>query len=184
MLRSLLCGAMVLASPIPSQQPMDFVQYPNVHRVDCLEGKGTAFRIGGHHWISVAHVTALNLCQVGTEKINVTVQDGPNDFSEFDTQSVGNGFKVNCEGFKPGQWYWAIGHAHGAPFQTQIALYATYAKAADGKRILVGPYNVIPGMSGGPVLNAAGEVVGTVNAYNPDTPISLSRELKGSPVCR
>jgi S1-C subfamily serine protease len=52
-----------------------------------------------------------------------------------------------------------------------------------GKRVLIGEYNYIPGMSGGPVLDELGQVVGTVNAYIPGTPISLSREMRDTSVC-
>jgi S1-C subfamily serine protease len=37
---------------------------------------------------------------------------------------------------------------------------------------------VIPGMSGGPVIDQTGAVVGTTNAYMPDTGISFSRDLR------
>jgi hypothetical protein len=187
MLRSLLAAclapAIVSASPEPSAS-LVFVKYPLVHKLGCDEGSGTAFRTGLNHWISVAHVTALHNCMVDGNKIAVTEQDRARDFSRFDTQnSVPNGFRVNCHGFIPGQWYWSVGHALGKPFQTAIALYATYAKAPDGKRVLLGEYDVIPGMSGRPIINSAGEVVGTVNAFIPGTPISLSRELKSTSIC-
>jgi len=185
MLRSLLAGAMVFASPVPSQQPMDWVQYPGIVRVDCTEGKGTAVQVGENHYLSVAHVTALNNCAVNGFPIHVTEQAGSLDFSQFDALGGRHlKLKISCEGFKAGQWYWATGFAHGAPFQTGIALYATYAKAEDGKRILIGPYNVIPGQSGGAIFDRDGAVVGMVNAYMPGSPISLSRELKDTSLCR
>ena len=160
------------------------IQYPLVRKVSCKEGSGTAFRIGRNHWISVAHVTALHDCEVAGGPITVTDQDGKNDFSTFDTPSItSNGFKVNCGGFIPGQYYYAVGHALGLPFHTVITVYATYARWPDGKRVLIGPYDFIPGMSGGPVLNSAGEVVGTVNAFVRGEPISLSRELKDTAIC-
>lgn len=186
MLRSLFLAA-VLSAPVssaPEPDMMRFVAYPLVHRVDCAEGRGTAFRMGLNHWGSVAHVTALHNCSVDGETIAVTEQDGGRDFARFDTaKGAPNGFRINCGGFIPGHWYWAIGYARGLPVQTAIALYATFAKAPDGKRVLIGEYTVIPGMSGGPILDEAGQVVGTVNAYFPDRPISLSRELKDTSIC-
>jgi hypothetical protein len=176
--------ALALAAPQPVYSPISFVQYPMVHRVDCAEGRGTAFRAGANHWISVAHVTAMHDCRIDGAPVTVTEQDGVNDFSRLDTATgAPNGFRINCHGFVPGQWYWSVGFAGGAPWQTALAVYATYAKAPDGKRVLIGPNDFIPGMSGGPVLNEAGEVVGTVNAYVPGTPISLSRELKDTSAC-
>jgi hypothetical protein len=183
----LLKGASVLAlmlAPVPASDSLRFVQYPLVHKISCDEGSGTGFRIGLNHWLSVAHVTAMHNCDVDGQKIAVTEQNGSEDFSRFDTpMGVPNGFRVNCGGFIPGHWYYAVGHAQGLPFQTLLAVYATYAKYADGKRILIGEYDFIPGMSGGPVMDAEGQVVGTVNAFIPDTPISLSRELKDTSIC-
>ena len=50
-------------------------------------------------------------------------------------------------------------------------------------RYLLGP-QVIPGMSGGPILNSRGEVVGVVNRYTREMPLSYSRALKDTSVCR
>lgn len=182
------CAAVLALAPVSSvteQAPMVFTQYPLVHKVTCLEGSGTAFRVGANHWLSVAHVTGMHACEIDGQPVTVTEQDGEHDFSRLDTPTgAPNGFKINCEGFKVGTWVWAVGHAKGMPFHTAIAVYVTYAKVFDGRRILIGPHTFIPGMSGGPVLNQAGEVVGLVNAYVPGTPISISRELKDTSVCR
>ena len=183
MLKLLFAASLALA-PAAAEPEMRFVAYPLIHKVSCDEGSGTAFRVGVNHWMSVAHVTAMHNCAVDGAKVSVTEQDGARDFSRFDTMNaVPNGFRVSCVGFLPGRWYWAIGHAKGLAIQTAIPVYATYAKAPDGKRVLIGPYDFIPGMSGGPVLDELGQVVGTVNAYLPGTPISLSRELKDTSVC-
>lgn len=183
-----VAGAALLAlapvSAAEQQAPLVFLQYPMVHKVDCLEGSGTAFRVGKNHWLSVAHVTGMRMCTIDGEPITVTEQDGVNDFSRLDTPSEGNGFRINCGGFIPGHWFWAVGHARGYPFHTAMAVYATYAKTFDGRRVLIGPYNFIPGMSGGPVMDETGAVVGTVNAYLPGTPISISRELRDTSVCK
>jgi hypothetical protein len=181
--RSIFAACLAL-QPATDYDSMRFVQFPLVHKVSCDEGSGTGFRVGLDHWLSVAHVTAMHNCAVDGAKIAVTEQDGSRDFSRFDTEKgVPNGFRVNCSGFIPGTWVWAIGHAMGKPVQTALALYVTYAKSGDGKRVLIGEYDVIPGMSGGPILNSEGEVVGLVNAYIPHTPISLSRELRDTSIC-
>lgn len=179
-------GLPALAFSLVSATPPDsklFVNYPLVHKVSCDEGSGTAFRIGKNHWLSVAHVATLSHCEIDGRKVVVTEIDGKHDFARLDGESSGNGFRVNCSGFIPGHWYWAVGHAKGLPFQTALAVYATYARGGNGKRVLIGEYDFIPGMSGGPVLDELGQVVGTVNAFIPGTPISLSRELKETSIC-
>jgi hypothetical protein len=179
-LAALLALAPVSATPVS----LELVHYPLVHRVDCLEGRGTAFRIGGTHWLSVAHVTALHACSIDGQPITVTEQDGKRDFARLDAGIVPqNGMQISCKGFIPGHWYWSVGYPLGGPIQMAIPLYATYAKSPSGLRILLGEEAVIPGMSGGPVMDETGAVVGLVNAYQPGTGISMSRELRETSVC-
>lgn len=172
------------ASPEAPDDYMAFQDFPGVYRIDCEEGRGTAVQIGHHRLISAAHVTAMHGCAVGGKPVTVTEQDGARDFAEISADVPGPGLKMSCEGYHAGEWVWSVGYAHGASFQTAIALYATYIKDREGKRVLIGPYTVIPGMSGGPIMNARGEVVGIVNAYVPDTEISFSRDLRDTDLCR
>jgi hypothetical protein len=189
MLRSLIALSLFMAAtsllvPTAAYAPMAFVQYPLVHRVNCDEGSGSAFRVGANHWLTALHVAALTHCEIDGAPVTVTERDEANDFARMDTPlGVPNGYRINCSGFVPGRWYWASGFANGAPFQTGIAVYATYARDASGKRVLIGPNDFIPGMSGGPVMDESGAVVGMVNAYVQGTPISLSREMRDTSMC-
>jgi hypothetical protein len=83
MLKPLLAASIAFA-PAHDASSIVFVNYPLVHRVDCLEGRGTAFRVGGSHWLSVAHVTALHACSIDGQPITVTEQDGAHDFARLD----------------------------------------------------------------------------------------------------
>lgn len=182
---SVLLGACSLAFvPATTKQDVEgFVQHPNVKQVVCLLGKGTAFRIAPDRFVSVAHVTKNDRCSI-EGKLIAGVQDGNLDFSTISLPNDGlPGLKISCEGFKPGEWYWATGFAYGAPFQTNIALYATYLKI-DGMRVFMGPRTVIPGMSGGPIFGPDGAVVGTTNAYHPILGTSYSVELKDTQLCK
>ena len=185
--RAFAAATALLVPTAVTPQTADYIafnQYPLIHQVSCREGSGTAFRVGPRHFYSVAHVTALHQCKVDGKPIKVTEQDGLHDFSQFDVDlPARKHLGINCTGFIPGHWYWSVGYAFGAPFQTSIALYATAARDGNGRRVLLGQHTVIPGMSGGPIFDEVGRVVGLVNAYIPGSPISLSRELRDTDAC-
>jgi hypothetical protein len=182
LLRVLACATLSLA-PAQADYGVTFINYDGVVRVDCLEGKGTAFRVGKTHFYTAAHVSSMHLCFVGNKPISNVKIDGNTDFAEFDADLPGPRLKISCEGYHAGEWGWATGYALGAGFQTAMPEYETYVKNGNGMRMMIGPHAFIPGMSGGPVFNAAGEVVGTVNAYFQNTNISLSRDLRDTAPC-
>lgn len=185
MIAKMLAGAVALALSTPaSVASPSVVYYPQAALVSCAEGLGTAFRVEGGKWVSAAHVTGNTACTVEGSPIKAA-SEGDLDFSTADAlPSKVRGFKVNCDGYKPGEWVFAIGYAGGRPWQTMTMLLATYKTDSEGRRVLFGYPSVIPGMSGGPILNAQGEVVGIVNAYVPGLPFSFSRELRDTSLCR
>jgi hypothetical protein len=63
-------------------------------------------------------------------------------------------------------------------------LLVTDKRAANGMVGLRGLPTVIPGMSGGVVLNEAGEAVGVINMFTPFDQWSLSRSLSETSLCR
>jgi S1-C subfamily serine protease len=77
----------------------------------------------------------------------------------------------------------AIGYAGGWSWQTMTRHLATYQVSRDGLQVLIGYPSVIPGMSGGAVVNERGEVVGIINAYVKGSPLSFSRPLKDTSIC-
>lgn len=180
MIVKVLCAAALVAAPVPASAPDAlFVHIPAIHQVVCNEGLGTAFEAGG--WmISVAHVTSLHGCHIG----NMPVFPKPEGELDFSTIALpANGFRINCQGFRDGEIYWAVGYAQGLPIQRMITLVGTGEHDPNGEAILIGYPTVIPGMSGGPIIDSGGRVVGTVNMYAIDYPLSFSRELKDTSVC-
>lgn len=176
--------SLVCVSATPAENPIGTTQYPLVHQVVCDRAKGTAFRIGPTTFLSVAHVTSNTGCTIDGYYFTAR-NDGESDFSILDVPSDKlGGFKINCDGFIPGEWYYAIGYAQGLPWQQTVTILATYVKIPNGMRLLLGSPTVIPGMSGGPVINSRGEVVGTVNMYTRGAPLSYSRALRDTEVCR
>lgn len=157
--------------------------YPQVKQVICAKSRGSAVRIGNDTFISVTHVTTNSGCSIDGEPITVTYSDGGLDFSILRTARPGRGLEIDCGGFVPGEYYFATGFAYGWPIQTTILIRSTSLRSFNGLAILYGPQTVIPGQSGGALLNAAGKIVGVVNAYNPVLLLSFSRALKDTPLC-
>lgn len=182
MMRAFACAVALLVPSSAATPTTGLPQYPQVRQVVCSEGKGTAF-LTDHGWLSVAHVTTLTHCQIDGQDIEGN-SEGDLDFSTVKVALPGKGLRINCGGFRPGHWYFAVGYAGGADWQTMTRQLAIYKQTEDGMRYLYGYPTVIPGMSGGPIFNDEGEVVGTVNRYNRDYPFSYSRELKDTSVCR
>jgi hypothetical protein len=180
-LAALVCNSAAAPDTIPDA-PIPY--YPQIHQVSCDLGKGSAVRIGDDTYVTAAHVSKLSGCSIDGEPLQVVNQSGELDFTILHSNAHGRGLKINCGGFVPGDFYYATGFAHGWPIQTTILLRATAFKGWHGFTILYGPQTVIPGQSGGAVMNAAGELVGIVNAYNSALGLSFSRPLSETVLCQ
>ena len=178
---ALVALAMPLASA--SQTPARNY-YQQVHQVMCDRSRGTAVRISEDTYLSVHHVSVNKGCRINGEMIRVVEESPELDFSILHTSRTGRGMKISCEGIRPGSWVFAVGYANGWPIQRMTMHLATPHKSNSGFVVLLGHDTVIPGMSGGPVLNAKGEIVGMVNAYNRVFGMSFSRDLKDTSVCQ
>jgi hypothetical protein len=188
MLESLIAGAIALALNSSGLPPVTFVPNPYIEKISCDGGSGTGFKLANGTWVSVWHVTRMEGCKIDGLPIILTHSDPHGDFSTFIVPGDNRrgGLKANCGGYRDGQWVHAQGHARGHPvIQSMPLMYSDAVQSLGfgrGWSVLV--YNsVIPGQSGGPVLNGQGEVVGTVNAYNPFWPISFSRSLSRTILC-
>jgi hypothetical protein len=171
----LSAGALAFA-PVPA--PV-YIDYPLVEMVRCAEGTGTAFTAAGRI-VSVHHVTRLTNCSVNGV-VPKWEQEGDKDFSTAPAQIVG--YRIDCEGFKAGETYYASGYAEGGP-ERLITLIGTGEYHGNGMAVLLGYPTVIPGQSGGPIFSTRGEVVGTVNMFAIFYPLSFSVELKDTEMCK
>ena len=189
MIGKLLCAALSVVLPayalnVSARTPVssDVVRYAQVHQVDCNAGKGTAVNTD-KGWVSANHVTSLSGCEIEGHPIDATGEKGL-DFSTLRVAIRGPQFKVNCDGIKPGTWVFAVGFAGGFSWQTMTRHLATFQTEKDGLQLLLGYPSVIPGMSGGAILNEKGEIVGIINAYVRGSPLSFSRPLKDTSLCQ
>lgn len=169
-----------VSAATPPETPPPY-HYPMVKQVLCKYAKGTAFRLGDTV-VTAAHVSNNYGCTIGGEAFTANSEPGL-DFATLEGLPIGRGMKINCDGFKAGEWYHAVGYASGNPWQMTVTVLATWERAGNGVRIMLGYPTFIPGMSGGPVMNGAGEVVGIVNSYWRGQPYSGSRELKDTSLC-
>jgi hypothetical protein len=179
-----LVGAVALALSAPAPLvtgPSEY--YPQVKQVICDDSKGSAVLVEGGKYVTAAHVTDGVNCKIDGMPITATPEPGL-DFATIPAPaSKQRGFRINCEGFKAGQWVHVVGYAKGWPWQTMQLLLATYKKDTDGKRVIFGFPTFIPGQSGGLVAQD-GAITGIVNSYIPGMPFSFSRELKDTSLCR
>jgi hypothetical protein len=191
MLRNLLCaGALALACVSPAKAEQAYT-HPHVRQVVCyfgnMMGRGTAWRISKGRFVSVSHVTGRGgSCYIDGKPITVEHDDPFGDFSIVRTDDrTEGGIPLNCNGYYHGYHYYSVGYARGQHPSVAITLRANklFFNFFAQWQIFTGIETVIPGMSGGPILNASGEAVGAVNAYNKQG-VSWSRSYKETVLCQ
>jgi hypothetical protein len=186
--KACIAGALALAVDFGIDfGPTTFVEHPYVEKVQCNEGSGTAFKIKDGRWLSVNHVTDNSGCTIDGKPVTVISADVEGDFSVIDfPDKRSGGIEVNCLGFRDGGWYYGMGHGKGlrTPQVKAVRYSAILTYFYSKKWGILQANRFVPGMSGGPVLDQTGRVVGTVNAYGIWERISFSRQLRDTSICR
>lgn len=182
--KCLVAAATLLASSPAVPQTMGA---PTVPRIMCKVPRGytagSAFRIGSHFLVTAKHVIANGECRIDGEPVTITYKSPAQDYALLSDDRDGAFLKVDCGGFQRGHEYIAIGHARGLDQLTAIKIIGTGEKDGD-MSILVGIFTVIPGQSGGVILDAeTGAAVGMVNAYDPEKGWSYSIALHDTSIC-
>jgi S1-C subfamily serine protease len=182
MLRSVL-AAMTLgiapAQPVPAQ-PHE-IPYAAITLVRCGDFAGTAFHIGNGRYITAYHVIAEggNECTIGLNKVTVAGVEKSLDVAELRGPVIDAKFQLNCSGFKPGHEYLAVGYAGGV-YRTNLPLiYSTFGHDPEnGNGQFIGA-DMIPGMSGGPLVGEDYRVSGINLQRWP----SRARDLRDTYLC-
>lgn len=181
--KALFFGVAAISSLGTTRSDIPATEYPEIVRVECLGGSGSAFRVGPNLLLTVAHVTSVGGCFIGGKPFRVAETRG--DFAVLTMPEPSRQWlRIDCRGFVAGRRYAAVGFARGLPTQTSVDLVATGDTLA-GLAVLKGVFTAVPGQSGGAVIDVATRrPVGTVNAYQMRAGLTGSVELKGTSVCR
>ena len=176
-------AALLTAAPSIPQTPSTTFRHNEaaIVRVFCQNGEGavwgTAFKITATQYITARHVTNDRTCFVAGQQVLVHTEDEQHDYASFDGPRSDAVIEPSCEGFRRGKTYASRGFARGEPFNVfspQIAFPLTLG----GFQTFVGE-PVIPGMSGGPMIDEQGRVVGINNMRWPNR----SMPLRSTPLC-
>lgn len=159
----------LLAAPANAEVTIDTSA---VVQVICKDSRGSAVKIDDDTYISVAHVTQAEGCEIQGVPIEV-LQSDAKDFSILRGPKSEVRASYTCSGFTSNREYLAVGYGGGWPVLMHQPLRAS------GFKVFGEPYQmftgeVIPGMSGGAVFNKAGKVVGVVNMRFPARSLPLS----------
>ena len=166
-----------------------FMDLDIVYKIVCSSGgRGTGFAVDHNKLVTAAHVVRdQGSCHVNGRPVTVVHIDAATDIAIVSV-AVENTrrFKLSCAGFTPEKSYVGAGYAQGTDFVAQRVMGTdTFAKGDKfgGMRILTGHF--YRGMSGGPVVDENGVVVGIVSGgpILPFIPEALSRELKTTHLC-
>ena len=171
-----LALVLLLGASAPVQSGSYAAPDAAIVRVECDDGIGTAVKISGDTYVTATHVVSSGVCRVGGVRITNIVSE-ENDFSSFTGPTSTVKAKVSCRGYRAGDFYLARGYAFGAADIHSIPWQAT-PFVIKGYQTFMG--DGIPGMSGGPVVDSRGRVVGVTNRRWP----SQSIAFKNTSICK
>lgn len=190
---------LTLSTALSADRPyVSFVNLNTTHLIECQVGQefylGTAFQITPTVLVTAGHVTGSrpNTCLQLDQDKKLVVYDtnSDRDVSLLATYKTSDSptLKYSCQGFHPGETYYSLGYAHGkelllVKLTALKGRYNLYEEPTPhGFQLLTGL--IYSGMSGGPILNSSGIVIGINNASNYNNGRSLSRPLQDTSLCQ
>lgn len=179
-------------APLPvNTNPSPYFLHLNlVPLVSCQGGSGSAFVVDTDTLVTANHVIESGSCTVWGSPVEVLFQDRELDYAVIRvTVAFPGRFVIDCAGYQSGNRYYAAGWAGGADLVMQKLdgtdgrMSLTRSKVPwQGQALLRG--SSFAGMSGGPIVDERGFVVGIVNGImGGGRPLSISRELKDTYLC-
>jgi S1-C subfamily serine protease len=176
-------AALLTAAP---SVPQEVAEYPHdeaaIVLVYCQRTAGavtgTAFKVSETAYITAHHVVVGGACFVAGQRVTVTSLDDKRDYATFTGPASPAVIRPSCAGFNAGQTYAARGYPGGGTYNIFAPWQATRATMG-GFRVFMAS-DSIPGMSGGPVLDAQGRAVGIVSMRWParSMPLQLTGYCK------
>lgn len=167
-----------------------------IRRIRCSGGHGTGVIIGRDTMITAAHViegqTGCRDDESG-ELLTVVYKNTDHDFAVlyFPTTRHDEWARISCGGFRTGRTYYSYGYAGVGDSDIMMTRQIATNDFVDGTpsrgspffhmRVLRGV--VIPGMSGGPIFDEEGRVIGLNNLTGDNYRFGLSREIRDTYLC-
>ena len=194
----------VVLALVGCDQPIDNMGAPRINermvpKIACEFQVGSGIQINSNTVITAEHVVRNGGCRVdyarrgGYRDLTVVNSSSNNDFAELSSSQTlrGTNMRVSCEGVVTGQTYWLAGYPGGGNLSVvQVQATDRYIRGVtansrytiDNLRVMQG--QAYGGMSGGPVINQAGQVVGIISAVARNVPDeTMIKELSDTWMC-
>jgi len=168
-----------------------FINNDLVVQVRCGGSTGTAAWIDRNTLITAQHVTRNGACSIKGQAAATVYEEARLDFAVLRSASDAPErmrMAVSCAGFKDGARYFGVGFALGRHFVTQPFTGTRYFETRRRRDAFAGMSMLrgysFRGMSGGPVVDESGNIVGIVNGGLQDgRGVMLSRSMRETYLC-